>query len=227
MNSDGQLAERVRRELAYDPSVRDDEIAVAAKDGVVTLGGTVESYATKWRAVEAAERVAGVKAVADDMAVVLPGAEVRSDTDIAHAVATALTWNVQVPEERIKARVDNGWVTLDGTVHWEFQKKAAFRAVRDLAGVRGVRNLIAIRAAPVPIDVRARIDAALRRQAELEAEEIEVDVLGSNVTLHGQVHSAIARHLAEQAAWSAPGVSRVQDLLTVREPASAGSRARS
>lgn len=216
MHTDAQLADRVRQELKYDPSIHDDEIAVSAKDGVVTLGGTVDSFSAKTSAVMAAERIGGVKAVADDLLVVVPSGDVRSDTDIAHAVAVALRWNVQVPDEQIKAHVDNGWVTLDGAVRWDFQRKAAFRAVRDLAGVCGVRNLIRLSVSTTPEDVRTRIEEALRRQAELEAEQIAVDVANGSVTLRGKVHSSVARRAAEHAAWSAPGVGRVDDLLTVK-----------
>ena len=216
MLNDLQITERVRRELEWDPSVRDDEIAVSVKAGVVTLGGTVDSYAAKSNAARAAERVSGVQAVADELHVVIPTAHVRSDTDIAHAVVSALKWNVQVPSDRIKVRVDEGWVTLDGTVSWEFQRKAAARAVRELTGVRGVRNLLTLQSSASPGDVRHRIEDAMKRQAELEAADITVDVVDGRVTLKGRVHSALARGLAEQAAWSAPGVAAVDDHLTLQ-----------
>ena len=207
MLTDVQITERVRRELEWDPSVRDDEIAVSVKSGIVTLGGTVDSVAATFNAARAAERVSGVRAVADDLHVVVPTAHVRSDTDIAHAVVSALTWNVQVPADRITVRVDEGWGTLDGTVTWEFQRKAAAGTMRELTGVRGVRNLLTLESSASPADVRHRIEDASKRPAELEAAAITVDVVGGHVTLRGRVHSSFARGLAEQAAWSAPGVA--------------------
>lgn len=217
MISDMQLIERVRQELKWDPSVREDEIAVAAKDGVVTLGGSVDSLAAKLGAVAAAERVGGVTAVADDLVVIVPATNVRSDSDIAHAVALALRWNVQVPDQQIKARVENGWVTLDGSVTWEFQRRAAVRSVRDLTGVRGVRNLVTIKSSASPQDVQRRIQEALRRQAELEAASIDVNVADGRVVLRGQVHSSVARRAAENAAWAAPGVGQVDDYLVLQQ----------
>ncbi|MCE2953768.1 MAG: BON domain-containing protein [Gemmatimonas sp.] len=216
MLNDLQITEQVRRELEWDPSVRDNEIAVIVRSGVVTLGGTVDSFAVKANAARAAERVRGVQAVADELHVVIPTAHVRSDTDIAHAVVSALKWNVQVPADRIKVRVDEGWVTLDGTVTWEFQRKAAARTVRELTGVHGVRNLLTLQTSASPADVRHRIEDAMKRQAELEAADIAVEVVDGCVTLKGRVHSSFARGLAEQAAWSAPGVAAVDDRLKLQ-----------
>lgn len=216
MLNDLQITEQVRRELEWDPSVRDKEIAVIVRSGVVTLGGTVDSFAVKANAARAAERVRGVQAVADELHVVIPTAHVRSDTDIAHAVVSALKWNVQVPADRIKVRVDEGWVTLDGTVTWEFQRKAAARTVRELTGVHGVRNLLTLQTSASPADVRHRIEDAMKRQAELEAADIAVEVVDGCVTLKGRVHSSFARGLAEQAAWSAPGVAAVDDRLKLQ-----------
>ena len=216
MRSDTDLQRDVTSELRWDPSVRDEEVAVAVKDGVVTLGGSVDSYAAKYRAVRAAERVGGVKAVADEITVTLPSATQRSDTDLAHQVAQALEWHIQVPDERIKARVAHGWVTLDGEVEWEYQRQAAQRAARDLVGVRGLTNQITLKPKASPFDVSQRIKDALRRQAELDAGKIEVDVANGAVTLRGNVRSWAERREAEHAAWSAPGVIRVDDRLAVQ-----------
>jgi osmotically-inducible protein OsmY len=215
MRSNMELQRDVGVELKWDPKLRDEEIAVVAKDGVVTLGGTVDSFAAKYAAVRAAERVAGVTAVADDIEVKLAGVNQKSDTELAHQVTNALKWNVLVPELKVKARVDNGWVTLDGEVEWDFQRKAAFRAVRDLVGVRGVANLVTIKQSASPFDVSTRIKDALRRQAELDASHIEVEAHEGTVTLRGKVHSWTERRQAEAAAWGAPGVSRVEDRLLV------------
>ena len=215
MRTDLELQREVTNELRWDPRVRDDEIAVAVRDGVVTLGGTVGSFAVKLAALKAAERVGGVHAVADDLDVKLPGSSQRSDTELAHQVVNALRWDVLVPDDRIKARVEHGWVTLEGEVEWEFERRAARRAVQNLTGVRGVTNLVSLRARASTLDVSQRIKDALRRQAELDARMIEVEAADGAVTLHGTVHSWAERRQAEQAAWSAPGVTRVDDRLVV------------
>jgi len=216
MRTDEQIRNDVLSELQWDPSVRDEEIAVAAKDGVVTLGGSVDSYAARSAAISAAERVAGVRAVADDLNVVIPSPNKRSDTDLAHQALSALKWHVQVPEDRIKVRVENGLVTLEGTVRWDFQRRAAYNAVHNLTGVRAVLNQIRLETSASPADVQSRIRRALHRQAELEASSITVDVIDGSVNLRGQVHSAWGRREAEQAAWSAPGVMHVNDQLQVQ-----------
>jgi osmotically-inducible protein OsmY len=210
-----ELQRDVTNELRWDPSVRDEEIAVAAREGVVTLGGTVDSYAVKVAALRAAERVGGVRAVADDLAVKLPGTSRRSDTELAHQVVSVLRWHVLVPEDRVKARVEQGWVTLEGEVEWEFQRRMARRAVENLTGVLGVTNLVALEPRASALDVSRRIKDALRRRAELDARMIEVEATGGAVTLHGTVQSWAERRQAEQAAWSTPGVTRVDDRLVV------------
>ncbi|MGZ8376081.1 MAG: BON domain-containing protein [Gemmatirosa sp.] len=216
MRTDLELQQDVTNELRWDPSVLDEEIAVGARDGVVTLGGTVDSFAAKWAAVRAAERVTGVRAVADDVEVKLPGGSQRSDTELAHRVVSALQWDVIVPDDRIKARVEHGWVTLEGEVDWEFQRRTARRAIQNLTGVRGVTNLVALRKQASPLDVSQRIKDALRRQAELDATAIHVDAKDGTVTLRGSVHSWAELRKVEQAAWSAPGVTRVEDQLVLQ-----------
>ncbi len=216
MRTDEQIRNDVLSELQWDPSVRDEEIAVAAKDGVVTLGGSVDSYAARSAAISATERVAGVRAVADDLNVVIPSPSKRSDTDLAHQALSALKWHVQVPEDRLKVRVENGLVTLEGTVRWDFQRRAAYNALHNLTGVRAVLNQIRLETAASPADVQSRIRRALHRQAELDAANITVDVADGSVNLRGQVHSAWGRREAEQAAWSAPGVMHVNDQLQVQ-----------
>ena len=145
MRTDAELQQEVMGELRRDPSVRDAEIAVAARGGVVTLGGTVDSFAARLAAVRAVERVPGVQAVADDLDVKLPGGSRRSDTELAHQVVSALRWDVLVPEDRVRARVEHGWVTLDGEVEWEYQRRMARRAIENLTGVLGVTNLVTLR----------------------------------------------------------------------------------
>ena len=213
--SDNELQRDVQDELRWDPTVGVNEIGVIARDGVVTLTGQVSSYAKHWSAIKAAERVAGVTAVADEMNVHLPSDFKRSDTDVAHAVANALRWDMQVPDDKIKARIDDGWVSLDGEVEWGYQRSAAERSIRYLTGVRGVSNNITIKRSVWAPEVKSRIESALKRNAELDASHINVIAADGKVTLRGKVHSWAAREDAERAAWSAPGVAAVKDELVV------------
>jgi len=216
MKSNTQLQQDVLQELEYEPSVDAAHIGVTAKDGIVGLTGNVKSYAEKYAAVHAAERVAGVKAVTDEMKVDLPALHVRNDEDIARAVLNALQWDVWVPNDRIKVKVDSGWITLEGEVDYKYQQTAAENAVRNLTGVKGVSNLITIKLpAVVPSEVKAKIDSALRRAAEVDAAHIKVNVVNDKVILHGRVSSWAERQEAERAAWSAPGVKVVEDDLVI------------
>lgn len=216
MKTDTQLQQDVLDELKWEPSLSEKEIGVAVKDGVVTLTGFVNTYAQKFTAEHAVGVVSGVKAVADELEVKLPTSLQRTDTELAHAVVNALKWDIEVPDDKIKATVDKGWVDLSGEVEWQYQKYAAQAAVRNLAGVRGVSNLI--RVSPKKIstyEVGQKIKDSLRRHAELDADGITVESKDGTVTLRGTVHSFTERQDAEAAAWRAPGVTKVDDRLAV------------
>lgn len=216
LKTDAQLQRDVIDELKWDPAVGDAEIGVAAKDGVVTLSGQVDSHAKKYVAERAAERVAGVRATAEDLTVKLPTSFIRSDTEIAHAVVSALKWDIEVPDDRIKSKVDNGWIWLEGEVEWQYQKTAAERAVRYLTGIKGVINMMTVKPKKVStFEVSQKINDALRRTAEMDANRITVKASDGEVTLTGTVRSSAERVDAERAAWAAPGVMKVRDELLI------------
>lgn len=213
--SDSDIQRDVVAELKWEPGLEDEDIAVAVRDGVVTLAGFVHSYLDKWRAERAAARVKGVKAVANDLEVRLPSSSDRPDPELARAAADALTWNVSVPKDRVQVRVENGWVTLEGDVDYYYQREAAERAVRYLTGVKGITNLITVKAHPAPSDVEQKIKEALARSAQFDADRITVDVVGSKAILRGTVRSYAEYRDAERAARNAPGITEVENELTV------------
>lgn len=215
MRSDTDIQRDVADELKWEPSLKDDDIAVGVRDGVVTLAGFVNSFADKWKAERVASRVKGVKAVANDLEVKLPSTSQRADPDIARAAVDALKWNVLVPHDRIKVTVEDGWITLQGDAEWYFQREEAERAVRKLTGIKGVTNLILVKAQPTPSDVKTKIKEALERGAEFDAERITVDIDGHKAVLKGTVRSFAERRDAERAARNAPGVTEVENLIAV------------
>ena len=212
---DSEIQREVEEELRYDPSLAEDDIAVSVRDGVVTLAGWVKSYLDKWRAERTVSRIRGVRAVANDLDVRLPSSSIRTDPDIARAVADALDWNVSVPKGRIKPKVEKGWVTLEGDVDWYFQKEATERAVRAITGVKGVTSLITVKAQPTPTDVKNKIKQALERGAEVDADRITVEVDGNKAILRGTVRSFAERRDAERAALNAPGITEVENKIVV------------
>jgi osmotically-inducible protein OsmY len=215
MKSDTQLQKDVLDELTWEPTVSEKEIGVSVKDGVVTLSGYVQSFAQKRAAEHAVARVAGVRAVAEDIQVKLPTSRQRSDTEIAHAAINALKWDTEVPDELIKTKVENGWITLEGAVEFFYLKNAAERCVRFLNGVKGVTNLVSVKPAVVTTKVNQNIEAALKRRAEMDAAKIKVETTDGKVTLKGSVHSWLELKEAESAAWGTPGVWAVDDKLAV------------
>jgi osmotically-inducible protein OsmY len=215
--ADEKTQREVVEELGWDARVRPNEIGVAVKNGIVTLTGWVDSYAKKWAAERSAHRLRGVRGVANDIEVRLDAAAQRTDADVALAVTRGLEWDAFVPFERLDVTVANGWVMLRGEVEWEYQKRAAERAVRRLAGVRGVTNLVSVqpRERPVSDQVKGEIRTALVRSGLLDANRISVDVQGDLVVLSGSVRCWVEREDAERVAWSAPGVTSVANQLTV------------
>jgi osmotically-inducible protein OsmY len=217
MKSDMQLQKDVIDELKWQPRTRDAEIGVAARNGVITLTGPVTSFVQKFEAARLAERVAGVRSVADETVVKLPGTSVRTDTDIAHSVVSAFKWNIDTPDTRITSKVQDGWVTLHGEVDWQYQKTAAETTTRYLTGVIGVNNLLVVKQPSVaPEVVKAQIAGALKRSATVDSQRVNVESKpGGVVILRGTVRSWTERGDAERAAWATPGVSMVEDELAV------------
>lgn len=213
--TDKDLKQTVENALDWDPSIDAADIGVSVDEGVVTLRGNVRTYSEKFAAERVAVRVFGVKAVANDLAVHLPTLFERTDTEIAQAAVTALKSNIVVPTGRISVTVSEGWITLKGNVEWQYQKDAAVGCVRDLFGVKGVSNIIAVEPHVKPMDVRDKIEAAFKRSAEVDARRINVNATDGKVILSGHVRSYAERQEAERAAWAAPGVKQVEDRLMI------------
>ena len=215
MKSDRALQQDVMDELEFEPSLNAAHIGVTARDGVVTLTGFVESLPEKFAAERAAARVRDVKAIAEELEVRVPGDKRRSDEEIAKRALEFFAWDVVVPDDRVKVKVEKGVVTLSGEVDWQHHKAEAELDVRKISGVLAVFNNIEVRSAADPNLIRAQILGALRRSAETEAEGIRVTVDGNKVTLSGQVHSWRDRAIAERTAWSTKGVTQVEDRITI------------
>lgn len=212
--TDSTIKKDVEEEIKYDPSIVDDShIAVAVKDGVVTLTGFASRYLDSYYAEKAAKRVSGVKAVANDIEV-KPSSE-RTDPEIAEEAVKALKRELPTSSDNIKIVVRNSWLSLEGIVEWNFQKEWAERAVRSILGVKGVSNMITVKPKVTPSDVRKKITDALIRSAQVDAGRITVEVDGSKVILRGTVRSWAEKKEAERSAWAAPGVTSVDNKITV------------
>jgi osmotically-inducible protein OsmY len=214
IRSDEQIQNDVMFELKWDPRILPNEIGVAVKERMVTLLGSVDSYTKRWAAEAAALRVRGVKAVVNEIEVKLPVAEERSDEDLASAAIQALAWDAALPGEKINVTVAKGWVTLQGEVEWQFQKEDAEKVVRRLTGVRGVINSINVKPRVAPSEIKKKIEQALQRTTS-DAKQISVEVEGSKVVLKGTVRSQAEKEGAERAAWSAPGITSVDNQIAV------------
>jgi len=213
IHTDEEIQKDVLAELKWDAQVQPNEIGVSVKDGVVTLTGWVDSYLKKWAAEDAAHRVGGVKAVANDIEVKVFSE--RTDPDIAEAAIRALQWDASVPADKIQVTVSKGWVTLKGEVNWNFEKQDAERVVRRLTGVKGVSNLITVKPSTTPSELKKRIEDALVRNAKVDANKITVEVQGSKAILKGAVRAWVEKEEAERVAWLAPGVTSVENRITV------------
>jgi osmotically-inducible protein OsmY len=213
--TDEQIQRDVLAELKWDARVSPNEIGVSVKNGIVTLSGWIDSYIKKWAAEDAALRVRGVKAVANDIEVRLPNSDQRTDEDIAAAAVQELAWDALIPADKVQVTVSKGWVTLKGEVEWQYQKLDAEKVVRRLTGVRGVTNLITVAPRVTPSSLKQSIEQALIRSVKTDAERIKAEVEGSKAILKGTVRSWAEREEAERAAWQAPGITAVDNQITV------------
>jgi osmotically-inducible protein OsmY len=215
MKSDSEIEKDVKEELSWNPDLQAGDIAVSVKKGVVALTGFVKSYTNRYEAEMAAKRVAGVVGVANDIEVRLPSVDERPDPEIARDAVSAIRSMLPFSSEHIKVVVKNGWVTLEGQVEWQYQKKAAESSIQQVKGIKGITNLILLKPRAEPSQIKNKIMNAFRRNAEVDAERIQVEANGGEVILKGSVRSWIEREEAERVAWSAPGVTQVQDRIVV------------
>jgi osmotically-inducible protein OsmY len=218
MRTDEELQHDVMAELKWDPQLNDvyTQIGVSVKDGVVTLSGLVDTYSKKMAAERAAQNVHGVKVVATDVEVKVRNLKARTDTEIAEAVRNALQWNSAVDEDKIKVKVDNGWVYLAGQVDWEFQKISAQNNVENLLAVRGVTNNLTIKSKAIVLkDIKDKITKAFQRNATIDASSIKLETAGNKVILHGTVRSWLEKEEAERIAWSCPEVQSIDNQITI------------
>lgn len=213
--NDRELRQNILHELEFEPSVAAENIGVAVENGVVTLTGHVRSFAEKAVAERVVNRVKGVRAIAQEIAVRLPSNVSRADDQIAQRALKIIAWDTTIPSDTVRVKVQDGWITLSGDVEWQYQKLGAEQAVRKLSGVVGVTNLVRVCPTAQVSDVQKRIEEALKRSAEVDAGRIHVSVDGGKVRLDGKVHAWHEKRMAQQAAWAAPGVVEVEDRIMI------------
>lgn len=218
MKSDIQIQKDVIEELKWEPFLKASEIGVIVKNGIVTLSGRVDAYSKKSAAERAAKRVSGVKAIAEDIVVGVFPSQIKTDAEIAEAVLNALKWDTKIPEDKIKVKVEDGLVKLEGEVEWEYQRNQAKSALENLTGVRSVINLITIKPKISVSDIHQRITSAFQRSATIDAKNVTAEIEGSRVILRGKVRSFAEKEDAENAAWAAPGVISVESYLEIETP---------
>lgn len=218
MKTDMEIQKDVIDQLKWEPFLNASQIGVAVKNGIVTLSGQVDTYSKKVLAEKTVKKVLGVKAIAEDIQVGLSPAYKKSDTEIAEAVVNALRWHTMIPEDKIKVSVEDGNVKLEGDVEWEYQRNQAKTTIENLAGVRFVTNLIAVKPKITPYELQQKITSAFQRSANIDASKVSTEVLGSRVILRGKVRSFAEKEDAENAVWAAPGVVTVENKLVIEEP---------
>jgi osmotically-inducible protein OsmY len=216
MISDAEIKKNVEAELQWDPDIKTTDVAISVKSGVVALSGFVTNYTQKFQAEADVKRVVGVTGVANDIEVRLPNIDKRPDPELARDAVTALQVQLPTSYGNIKVIVRDGWVTLEGATEWNYQKERAENAIRHLLGVNGVINSIIVKPKVSPIEVKRKIEEAFKRSAEIDANRITVEAYDGEVILKGTVHTWFERKEAERAAWSAPGVTKVQDKISIQ-----------
>jgi len=218
MKSDNEIQKDVIEQLKWEPFLNASQIGVAVKNGIVTLSGQVDTYSKKVLAEKTTKKVAGVKAIAEDIMVGISPSYKKTDTEIAEAVVNALKWHTMIPEDKVKVSVEDGNVKLEGEVEWEYQRNQAKTAIENLIGVKFVTNLVAVKPKVTPYELQLKINASFLRSANIDAAKVSADVSGSKVTLRGKVRSFAEREDAENAVWSAPGITTVENKLVIEEP---------
>jgi len=218
MKTDADIQKYVMEELKWEPAIHSSEIGVAVKNGVVTLSGTVDTYQEKKMAEKAALKVAGVKGIAEDIEIRLSYHDQKTDAELAQAVVNALKWNALVPDDNIKIKVENAWVTAQGMVEWAYEQNAVRDAIASIVGIKGISNLVKVTPKLDPADVKKKISAAFERNAVIDANNIHIENIGNKVTLTGKVSSYAEKREAEHVAWNAPGVASVENNIEVKLP---------
>ncbi len=218
MKTDIEIQKDVTEQLRWEPFLNSSQIGVSVKNGIVTLSGQVDTYSKKVLAEKTVKKVSGVKAIAEDIQVGISPAYKKTDAEIAEAIINALKWHTMIPEDKVKVSVEDGNVKLEGEVEWEYQRNQAKTSVENLAGVKFVSNLIAVKPKVTPYELQLKINASFQRSANIDAAKISADVIGSKVIIRGKVRSFAEKEDAENAVWSAPGVTTVENKLVIEEP---------